>query len=818
MNAHRWNLNARRSGLAALLLTAGLTGLSLQGCNSGDPADISKGDTVRATLTAAAGALASTDTTATAAPTDAAAPEATPEAAGDLSATAEATAAGQLATPVGQGELPGQLEGLPKPLDEQMASDEALPKDPEGTAIAQRATAEATLGVANVNELVMSMPRLATFTPAPPAKVQGKVIYVRGGALWKAQPGSKPERLKLDEDLPTVWAPPQDPGRAWLSPDGKQLMLFAGADAEPWVTSIEGRNTRTIGGPALPVDVHEVGVSGGGSQTLRLKPGTNYTIISATGGEKPLLVVADILEDERRGYGRLRFVHAVGSKSGDQLEARVAGNVFGGPMKYGRSSGELRVPAGKVAAVIADATGKTLLDLGEINVENKEIKTVFLIDGAPLKAVPVVYKAGDTPGNGSQVRVFNAGAKPLTVLMDGKVKLSSDLAPAAIGPYARVNAILNTDQRSDIELAIYGNKTREFSVAWSPKSDRLVYLGAGDGSLDLYLSDLKGQPKRITQDAANQLNPVWSPDGGHVAWYSSEVNVILFSVQVAKADGSGIKTVDFAPIRQKLGLTPTDKLFFPQDVIWVDNDRFVLIPRTNDGPIGMWLYDVNKGTVSMLTDQKVHAVEWSAKAEAFLFTPDKDTGEVIRLGLDGKARSLVKGKAFYPIWSPDGSRISYVEGDPVSTEGWVLHIMDADGGNDRPLSPRWPLVQSEPPVPGPRAKRIWLDGGKTLVFSRVGSDYGAADRAGIGRLQSAGPDIENYYAIATDGKSAAPRQLTDLTQVFYLDDLRTAADGKAMAFVGLWYQSRTQQLWVAPSGGGKPVQIDGPVRWYAWAP
>ena len=77
---------------------------------------------------------------------------------------------------------------------------------------------------------------------------------------------------------------------------------------------------------------------------------------------------------------------------------------------------------------------------------------------------------------------------------------------------------------------------------------------------------------------------------------------------------------------------------------------------------------------------------------------------------------------------------------------------------------------------------------------------------------------DSYYAIATDGKSAAPRQLTDLTQVFYLDDLRTAADGKAMAFVGLWYQSRTQQLWVAPSGGGKPVQIDGPVRWYAWAP
>lgn len=821
MQRHPWNLAGPRGGLLAALLAAGFAGIALQGCGGGST-EPGAADVVRATLTAAAGALGA----ATQPPTDAAAPEAassevpTTAGADDAQATpaAPATAAGQLVTPDSPSGLESQLDSLPKPLEDQMAGADTISKDPEGTAMAQRATAEATLGVANVDKLVMSMPRLATFTPAPPAKIESSLVYVRGGALWRARPGAKPERLKLDKDLPTLWAPPQDPGRAWVSPNGKQLLVFAGSDADPYVTSIDGKGTRLIGPPALPADVHELTVAGAPAQTVRLKAGANYTIIRAAGGDKPLLVVADQLDDERRGYGRLRFVHAASGQSGAVLEARVDGNVFGGPMKYGRSSGELRVPAGKSKVVIVDSTGKNLLDLGELSMENKEIKTIFLVDGAPLKAVPVTYTAGETPGNGSQVRVFNASSGPLTLTMDGKVKLASDLATGQIGPYARVNAMLNTDQRADIELAIYGNKTREFSVAWAPASDRVAYLGAGDGNLDLYLSDLGGQPKRLTQDTASQLNPVWSPDGGHLAWYTSELNVILYSVQVARADGGDLRTVDFGPIRQQLGLPPTEKLFFPQDLIWVDADRFAMIPRTNAGSVGLWLYDLSSGKVTKMTDKPVHAVEWSPQAKAFLYTPDKDTGEVIRHDLDGSPRSLVKGQAFYPIWSPDGSRICYVEGHQTDGTGWVLHVMDADGSDDRVLTPRWPLVQSEPPVPGPRAKRIWMDGGKTLVFSRVGSDYGAADRAGIGRLQTAGPDIENFYAVDVTAAKPTVRQLTDLTQVFYLDQLGRTPDAKAMAFIGLWYQSRTQQLWVAPAGGGKPQQIDGPVRWYTWAP
>ncbi len=804
----------RYPGLALLTLCSALL---VQACGA-EGSSPSAADEVRRSLTAAADAGSeATPTAAALAVQDAASAVPSLDSASSDVPTA---GAGQFSTPVpaGQPTLPPGLEDLPKPLEDQFANEGEMPQDPEGTAIAQRATAEATLGIAEVDDLVMSMPKLATFTPAAPARLDAALVYVRGGAFWRFAAGGKPEKLKLDKEVGTLWAPPQDPGRAWTSPNGRLLMSFAGSDAEPFVTGIDGKGTRVIGPPALPVDQHKVSAGGGPEQDMRFKPGTNYTLVGGAGGERPFVVLADILDDERRGNARIRFVHAAGSLKDQQLEAQVGGNVFGGPMRFGRSSGELRLPAGKVKAAVTDASGKTLVDLGEIELQSKDLKTFFIVDGSPLKVIPVVYEAGESPGNGSLVRVFNAGSRPLTVSLDGKVKLSGDLAAGQAGPYARVDSILNTDQRSDIELAIYGNKTREYAVSWAPDSDRVAYLGANDGQLDLYVSDLKGPARRLTSDPAHQLNAVWAPDGTKLAWYNSEVSVILYGVQWANADGTGAKAVDFAAIRQAAGLTPTDKLFFPQDLVWVDAQRLALIPRTNAGSIGIWLYDTRSGGIQALTREPVHAVDWSPEAKAFVYTPDKDTGEIFRLDLDGKRRSLVKGQAFYPEWAPDGKRLTYVEGHQTDSKGWILHLMDGDGGNDKALSPRWPLVQAEPPVPGPRAKRVWLDGGKTLAFSRVGSDYGAADRAGIGRLQSAGPDIENYYAVAVEAPAKNPKQLTDLTQVFYLAELGESPDGKATAFIGLWYQSRTQQLWISPAGGGKPQQVDGPVRWFAWVP
>jgi hypothetical protein len=159
-----------------------------------------------------------------------------------------------------------------------------------------------------------------------------------------------------------------------------------------------------------------------------------------------------------------------------------------------------------------------------------------------------------------------------------------------------------------------------------------------------------------------------------------------------------------------------------------------------------------------------------------------------------------------------------VEGKSTSSDGWRIHVVGPDGKGDRALTDWWPILQAEPPVPGPRAKRTWLDDNRTLAFTRAGRDYGAAERAGtMSGGAKAGDDIENVWLVPVDG-SAPPHQATDLTRVFYLKTPEGSPDGDSWTLVGFSYLDRSQQLWVVPMDGGKPVKVDGGVRWSTWVP
>lgn len=707
---------------------------------------------------------------------------------------------------------------LPKPSDPLSDFDAPVSDNPEETAAAQRADADATAGIPNVDSLVMSMPALATFTPEPKApSIQGSLLYVRNGGFWRSNGASgDATRLELGADTPSIWAPPEDPGRAWISPDGKRVAFLAGSDAEMWIAGADGKGAKALSGPNLPPEIHAVS-AGNESQDVRIQPGRHYTLVKIEGAADAFGVLVDDVSDQRRGFVRLRFVHAIAGMADSQLQAYVNGAPFGGPLRLGKGSGEIAVPVGAIQAELRDLKGKVVADLEDFQAVDKQILSIFLVGTASeVRSVPVVYEYETSPGTAAKVRIFNGTSKALDVRIDDDTALVGKLGAAAIGPYVRVPATLSTDQRENLQLGIYGNRTQEQPVAWSPKSDRLAWIGGGDGLSDIYTSDLSGSARRVTQDARVELNPVWSADG-HLAWLAQELSVIRYEVHFQRKDGK-LQTVDFGPLRAAEGLDATQKIFFPEEIIWVDGDRFALLPAVDNVSIGVWLVDSRDGGVKQVYDGTIAESRWSAQAKAWVFNPDVETGTLMLLPLDGKARVLSENDAFSGLWSPDGKLISYVEGHRMNSEGWVLHVIDADGKNDRELSPPWPLVQFDPPVPGPNAKRYWLDDNKRIAFSRVGRDYGAAERAGFGRVQEAGPDLENWYEARVDKPGTTPRPLSDLTQAFYLDNLSQAPKTGALAFNGLSYQSRTQQLWAMPPSGGKPVQIDGPVRWFAWMP
>ena len=90
------------------------------------------------------------------------------------------------------------------------------------------------------------------------------------------------------------------------------------------------------------------------------------------------------------------------------------------------------------------------------------------------------------------------------------------------------------------------------SVSWSPNGDRLLVLGfpeagAHEGQFDLYTIRPDGSdPVQLTDDAATEHEPSWSPDGARIVFASGEDDLSQ-DIYVMNADGSDVrKLTDWA--------------------------------------------------------------------------------------------------------------------------------------------------------------------------------------------------------------------------------------------------------------------------------
>ncbi len=699
------------------------------------------------------------------------------------------------------------LEGVPTPITE--ASDPMAVLQATQTALSQ--------DVADVSELVDRQEPLATFTPDPRgARVSGRLVYVRGGKLILADAdGANSAPLELENEMPAIWAPPEDPGRAWASNDGQWFALFAGPDATLWVTRADGTANRAVSGPNLPTNEHVVTVGDGREQTVRLLPGIDYTLAVTSAGPSPFAVFVDDNSRHVRGEGRLRVIHAAASMADTRLVPAVNDSVITGAIPYGGSTGDQRAVAGRLQIDLLDPQGGLVASLPAFDLGDKELVTVFLYGDEELVGARTSYEPGTQPAAGtSRVRIFNSGSEPLTATIDEANLLVEELAAGELSSYVAVPAVASEDVTRDLEQMVYGLRSGEEPVSWSPDDERLAFVGASDGQVDLYITDREGPAERVTNDSRLDANPVWSPSGGNLVWISADDRYQQHEIAYRTSDGE-IGVVDLSEVRKAAGWSETAPVMFPTGLGWVDEERFFMFPRSAQVSAGIWLYDVQKGAISQIYSEPIEHPQWSDEARAWALDRQDETGVIEVVSSAGDVRTLVDGGGSHPAWSPDGKLISYSEGENTSSDGWRLHVIQADGTDDRTLTEWLPVLQQEPPVPGPNAKRYWFDDNAVIGFTKAGTDYGKAEQAGPMNPVEAGPDIENLWLVSSDGADA-PRQGSDLTQIFYMKDVRQSPDGSTIALVAFSYLDRAMQLWAVSAEGGSPVHVDGPVRWYAW--
>lgn len=249
------------------------------------------------------------------------------------------------------------------------------------------------------------------------------------------------------------------------------------------------------------------------------------------------------------------------------------------------------------------------------------------------------------------------------------------------------------------------------------KSATHVWMTSWDGARTVQVTGRSGE---------SESSPRFSPDGSRLAFVSGrgddEGDAALWVMDRAGGEAQKLKGItgsvdDFAwsPDSRQILLALTDpdpeaaapkdgeKKKSPKPIV-IDRFQF---KRDSDGYLGklrtrLWLYDIATATARRLTtgdfDEKLPA--WSPDGSRIVFSSnrgaDADRGYDSNLWLIQPGDKPVEPTRLtsfegqdndvdgsYPAWSPDGSRIAYIQGGPVKLFAYGtnnLAVIPASGG------------------------------------------------------------------------------------------------------------------------------------------
>lgn len=186
---------------------------------------------------------------------------------------------------------------------------------------------------------------------------------------------------------------------------------------------------------------------------------------------------------------------------------------------------------------------------------------------------------------------------------------------------------------------------------------------------------------RLTDDSADDWNPIWSPDGTWILFTStraSDPETSDTEIFAMSTDGSKVRQL-------------TDD----EAIVWVSAEGFspdgsqILFIGNLDGDREIFVMAADGSDVRRLTRNNSYETEpvWSPDGSHILFTSDRDGDYgLYTMRPDGTGvRQLTESGTdnFSPNWSPDGTRILFTSDRDGDLE---LFTVDSDSSNERQLT------------------------------------------------------------------------------------------------------------------------------------
>lgn len=80
------------------------------------------------------------------------------------------------------------------------------------------------------------------------------------------------------------------------------------------------------------------------------------------------------------------------------------------------------------------------------------------------------------------------------------------------------------------------------SAAWSPKGDKIAFVGMDSGKLNVYVMNINGtEIQQLTAGQGNNESPTWSPDGTMIAFSSTRSGVS--QIYLMRKDGTQVTQI-----------------------------------------------------------------------------------------------------------------------------------------------------------------------------------------------------------------------------------------------------------------------------------
>jgi Tol biopolymer transport system component/DNA-binding winged helix-turn-helix (wHTH) protein len=328
---------------------------------------------------------------------------------------------------------------------------------------------------------------------------------------------------------------------------------------------------------------------------------------------------------------------------------------------------------------------------------------------------------------------------------------------------------------------------------FSPDGKRLAFVSDRDGNAEIYSINIDGTDlRRLTFDPKTEYHPSYSPDGTRILFGSDRENE-NGDLYVMNTDGSGVVKVagwdksneasspaSWSPdgtkivfysdrngkddiyvasaeaIRPRLVLADADAdLCVP--VYSPDGARIGYSRRLGDKTGELWVSDreTAKTRIVRKTELAVSA-HWSPDG-SWLVYADRAAGnsEIFRIRPDGSELENLTNQPSADSGSSislDGSQIAFLSdrGEPA---GWQIYVMNFDGSDAHPLTPR----------KGWEGDPVWSPDGRSIVFvcDRLDSPGNMLDLCEINldgtqeRRLLFHPNHDAEPAISPDGKRIA---------------------------------------------------------------